>query len=1753
MKNSTVKKIRAINGKEIEILWKERGKIDAYILDSEGKKVKQIKSEYLPKEVSILNNSLTFTKFFQSVSVNTVTLSNGDEKLNIYGRLKGGALTKNNLNKLNATLKRYDKLSNKKKAEVISLVKSEIMEQREIFSKKIEQAECDLSQLNLIVGATRSGKSTLFNFLNGYPLISKKEAGKNLVLDVDIDQLTPKQLQKYSPIGHGYTSETTVPNFAKSPSSDAVYVDCAGEFDSKDILQSIINAYFKVDLTNKAREVKLTLVIPASNLTPAGSGYFRQILKEIGKFIGDWNSFRESKSISLIVSHADLQTSQSDFLQEILNIIRQVDDLGEFKEILQDIYDRQALEIFYKPESNESLKLSQMNAAKTLLEAGVTIDVIKLACPLLSEQELNTGELEISNAYAYTPPRTANELSLRLDQTSEFLIKKEGSELFNVNIPSNVQEVIDLIAQDLEKSLIIETNNIAEKLISQRIINELFDTGLEKFDYYIEQCNKSNSFTDILENLKIDSNNRLKNLNEDLLNFAKIGKTNLNIVPILKLHIENSILLLKKSYNELPTEIENIDNTLEIKGFNINLSEINKYDIKDIKNIRIIALNKLLVDASLEQNIMAGKNLTIIANRWVVDKDRKINLSGKDIEDIPNKAIGNQDGNPGKVGNNGGNFFGYGNYFENIGKLEIISNGGKGGKGQDGGKGLKGADGNDATRVGDGIFQKREEYYYMDTILVNEHRDHYVFKNNTAGSKGGKGYAGGAGGKGGLAGNIELLGTYKVLQQQVEGDDGDKGLGGEGGDGGKNGREAVYYYNKIKPTGLTVVTTLGTCYAGTEKMSGWGGIGYYIPDIASIANKGDKGIDGDNSSGLIRPRPNDLVDVSKEINLAKHYAREKIVSTKEFDKITNKFIHSLDNNEEILEKTSVSSLFKELILLEKINHKYGENNIEIIPHYELLQYRIFQYANKCNDDEEIKALNYLYTKTLSSVLNLKELKHPNVIVDILGYLKIVKKNISEFEKQGKSSTIKFYQNEYNSNIKNKISEAESHILVLGTEINTIQNGFSKNISDLLAEIKLLEKNVVDNGFALKAKKLELEKLLPLKVMFGVLNMSCQVLSCCGPEAALIGGVIGVAGGVAQSIACKESGTPGALKIPGAIASSFKEVYKYKGSKLNEKYKKMDNSFKLRKDIESISNLEKDNDYSQNLFAAEASFTKHTYEYQKEELIEQNKQYKKTKGRDLENFDIKKQELNNLEQNRLALLEANHEHALEIRRQEKASYTDEKKYEKAQKQIQEQKEELAKRIKQVETVVNVAETSIDLYNTYTNDSEKIEQLEKAIEANAKQLKQIGEFEKTVQSFYEKELNQMRHYIENFQHELKGQSHVALDVSKWNIQKTLGHIKQFTIDITKELKVEGQLADTIQKVIDAINLVINIYDRIQDFQDQTVLANYIANIESSSSKISVKNNKLQEYIDNLDITISHNLILNQYIKTINAFKQWVFPFANKYMQEFDLLPNFEENCEIGDVVNELCNRIRKITEKINNNFSSIVEADQLIHSNVEFYDKKSTEPFYKWYGRNYQISFDNLFKGEEIILNSRISKDSKSAVKFTEIGLEFSSQKPILQEQLDYTLKFYNIKLTQNGPSYYKFENNVYSLGNTKLNIQYSYEKDQFGDRPANSNNVYKKLSEGNAMISPYGAWIVQLMKCKNDSPEFEFSSEDIKNIEIKLVGKGYYVDEENNELLQDLKLTEYYQKEVDYCLDDNFDEIEYNINALGEVYDQNQII
>ncbi|GIY18029.1 uncharacterized protein CEXT_427181 [Caerostris extrusa] len=141
--------------------------------------------------------------------------------------------------------------------------------------------------------------------------------------------------------------------------------------------------------------------------------------------------------------------------------------------------------------------------------------------------------------------------------------------------------------------------------------------------------------------------------------------------------------------------------------------------------------------------------------------------------------------------------------------------------------------------------------------------------------------------------------------------------------------------------------------------------------------------------------------------------------------------------------------------------------------------------------------------------------------------------------------------------------------------------------------------------------------------------------------------------------------------------------------------------------------------------------------------------------------------------------------------------------------------------------------------------------------------------------------MEQYLKDIINKLEGKSQVSLDVTKWKVQGMIRDMKLQMQQMTNRFQVKDNLARCIEKMEEVMTTLVNVYGRIQVYQEQQSLANYIADISSTAANdINISKPELVSALNELEIHIRSNLVLKQYKTAVDAFKQWVFPFAHTF---------------------------------------------------------------------------------------------------------------------------------------------------------------------------------------------------------------------------------------------------------------------------------
>ncbi|CAG8663727.1 6720_t:CDS:1 [Gigaspora rosea] len=424
-------------------------------------------------------------------------------------------------------------------------------------------------------------------------------------------------------------------------------------------------------------------------------------------------------------------------------------------------------------------------------------------------------------------------------------------------------------------------------------------------------------------------------------------------------------------------------------------------------------------------------------------------------------------------------------------------------------------------------------------------------------------------------------------------------------------------------------------------------------------------------------------------------------------------------------------------------------------------------------------------------------------------------------------------------------------------------------------------------------------------------------------------------------------------------------------------------------------------------------------------------------------------------------------------------------------------EMLETVQNLNNEIKLVEMAFELYNEYQNDKEKLGKLNNAIKQAEDDIKKLKSYEESIYSQIIPMIEKMQNDISNLGNQIDKKSHVFLDLSKWQVRSSLNEIKIILRQISKGFpEIRDYLTSYMDKLDEGMTTIINIYDRIQSYYDQSRLANYIANISSPTNTIEIENERLKKEIEKLEREIRVNIILGNYKKAISAFRQWAFPFAHLYSNANSLPLNNSDEA-IASIIQQIADLkldIKKDNATINN------KKDEILM-------KGNFRPFVEWENKKYHQEISELLNGEEITIKADIEESdrNKSAIKFDKIKIRFKSIDKAMQNEIDSIIKSFDVTMIHLGNSYYRFGDEFHVITSAQpVTIRYSLETDN-GD-PVRSNSTYTKVNKGSIMLSPYAMWKLKLTP--NEKDDFSKLRTYKDKVNLELVGHGTYVDSNN---------------------------------------------
>jgi len=158
------------------------------------------------------------------------------------------------------------------------------------------------------------------------------------------------------------------------------------------------------------------------------------------------------------------------------------------------------------------------------------------------------------------------------------------------------------------------------------------------------------------------------------------------------------------------------------------------------------------------------------------------------------------------------------------------------------------------------------------------------------------------------------------------------------------------------------------------------------------------------------------------------------------------------------------------------------------------------------------------------------------------------------------------------------------------------------------------------------------------------------------------------------------------------------------------------------------------------------------------------------------------------------------------------------------------------IKHVTSCVKiVSDLGFNIYNTHKKDRNEIARLSKMVDEAAEQVKDLKQYKEAVHGILVPFTDSVIQDLDTYSQQMANGSAVFLRIQRWNVQKTLRDYNFFLQDFTAAFPdIAKQYAFQVENLQEAMNLMIDLYGFIEQYNEEMQFADYIANINSPRAR-------------------------------------------------------------------------------------------------------------------------------------------------------------------------------------------------------------------------------------------------------------------------------------------------------------------------------
>lgn len=657
-------------------------------------------------------------------------------------------------------------------------------------------------------------------------------------------------------------------------------------------------------------------------------------------------------------------------------------------------------------------------------------------------------------------------------------------------------------------------------------------------------------------------------------------------------------------------------------------------------------------------------------------------------------------------------------------------------------------------------------------------------------------------------------------------------------------------------------------------------------------------------------------ELSSVINRYKQYLISSLDDTINKKSLVQ-FIMLLGSNLRVQSTYDTVALVNEMQMLEDRFYQ-RRNDVDCLPLYQSLLQRLDRYAASRKPSENSaqykKVLSYLYTAVLGKIQALRKSSECSLVTNIGGYLDGALEYVRRVKEISKLDEITRISNDYKNKINEKIISANDFISRdILPEIKIIGNETEATTDSLISELIEMRTNIRAEEKALIKKQKELENSLFYRITSGIVNFISGALSLLNPAAQTAEHLIGRVNSLSEILSLRSRGSDlPSVNFPQPAWSILQQQFDVVRSVTNTTVTAFRHQLNVvlravRENPTYLGDMEKKVKYIEVKLNKVGQLEVEEVRKMRDEIMKEI----------------------NMKEEALKILYNRHKRDTRLTKRSITAGT-----------------LTALKFLVKSGIVNKMISGI--YEKYKDNNNALDEIDRSIKEAHDKFDNLNRYEDKIQNDLLPMIRAMELDLVRVQNNLASESRVALHVTSWKVQTTLKQVKLHLRQFTEEMKVKENLARCIEKLDDTMTTLIDIYDRIQSYTEQKELVDYIADITSADSvNVHMPDRNLRGAISTLEKMISINILFGQYEKVVAAFKQWVFPFAELWLQNFNLPPYRMMNDSYEGFVSVVTRQIRILKSKLTEHKTSVIRGVHSHIHNAEFSsDYKSGQPFYVW---------------------------------------------------------------------------------------------------------------------------------------------------------------------------------------------------------------